>query len=74
MKPTEFNLTELFLYLSEVINCGYKDVIVKGVINADWVRTGYLKDVSVITNPVCTQLFFLKKTGLKCYFTHRNME
>jgi hypothetical protein len=73
LKPIEVHMTELFLYLSKVINGGNKDVIVRGVINPDWVRTGYLKGVSVTTTPVCAQLFYYK-TGLKCYFIHRNTE
>jgi hypothetical protein len=53
-------MSELFLYLSIVMNDINKDVIVKGVINPDWVRNGYLKDVTAITRPVCSNYSFTK--------------
>jgi hypothetical protein len=73
LNPIEVHMTELFLHLFKVINGGNKDVIVKGVINPDRVRIGYLKDVTVTTTTICAQLFFYE-TDLKYYFIHRNME
>ena len=65
-------MTKLFLYLSKAINGGYKDVIVKGVINPEWFRTGYLKDVTVITTTVCAQLFFYENWSQKLLHTSKH--